>query len=100
DRAGCAQPALIAGPPAAQVFTTVPGAAPFVVTARRVESRQHGGLVDLKYKEMGEPVGELDLVGRAAADVADPRPRGTDQLIEAGRIPRPAVLLNPRQVRG
>ena len=57
------------------------------------------GLVDLQQEHLGEAAGQLLLVVRTAADVQRRRRFGPDQLVEAGRIPCPAVPGKPGQVR-
>src|ERR1700677_5199484 len=68
DRPGCTQAVLQLRQFAAQVFASVPDAAPVVVLPR-IYSRQHGGLVDLQQEHLSEAAGQLLLVVRSAADV-------------------------------
>jgi hypothetical protein len=74
------------------------GGSPVIVLAR-IYSCQHDGLVDHQQEHVSEAIGQLELVGRTAADVQRRWCCGPDQFVEAGRIPCPAVPGKPRKVR-
>ena len=89
-RPGCAQPVLVSGQEAAYVLARVPGTAPLVVLAR-IQPYQHGGLIDLQQEHLGEAIGQLQLIVRAAAQIQCGGRCGADQVAEASRIPLPAM---------
>jgi len=99
DRPGCAQAVLQFRQLAAQVLAGVPDTAPVVVVPARIQSGQHGGLVDLQQEHLSEAAGQLELIVRAAADVQHRWCRGPDQFVQAGRVPGPAVPGKPGKIR-
>ena len=64
-----------------------------------VQPSQHGGLVDLQQEHLSEAIGQLQLIVRTAADVERRWCRGTDQFVQASRIPRPAMPGKPGKIR-
>jgi hypothetical protein len=90
DHPECAQAGLISRQEPAQLLASIPDAAPVIVRAR-IYARQHRGLIDLQQEHVRETISQLKLVGRAAAHVQGRRRCGPDQLVQAGRIPCPAM---------
>jgi hypothetical protein len=52
-----------------------------VVVPARIQPCQHGGLVDLQQQHLNEAIGQLELIGRTAADVQRRWCCGPDQFV-------------------